>query len=231
MIVDFLRSCYQSSFRIDEANDTQISGRYYWALSGAEIYLEPTWARSAVWLDPWDQSEGIGDLYENVSYKSGAFYFIVDSTRRGTALAQTGCGGALSVVDGQNGFPLKCRAVPPPSMTVTWGDVFYTNSVTGEVIHVPNNVAENPLWVGDYTWKLDTTDILGHHYHVTMKLRDGIFFFEMLVISSMSATLLVTCNFPYVRGLQVYPIVLTAPTAPWTGNHPGTLAMFYHEFF
>lgn len=133
MIVDFLRSCYESDFRIDEATNTIVRGRYYFSPPSAQLYESPTVFRSAIWLDDWQVDEGEGDLLQNVEYNNGGRDFSVIDQRIDT-LKVSDCRKPLHVVAGVGGFPVGCGAIPYGQWGVSFPNpAAYIHTATGAI--------------------------------------------------------------------------------------------------
>lgn len=221
MTVDFLRSCYSSKFLINATMGTTLIGRFYRPPKGTPIYQEPTIFRAGTWLDLWEQTDEPGDTLEEFTYDKGERDFIVMSDRRGVALAQTGCDKELTLVPGEGGFPLSCRAVSVGVLSVAWDSTGYHNVDTlDDFLQGGNAVPVVLARTADDTWEAHSTDA-GFDYLITAVLVGSAIVLSMKA-TSLSGTLTATskATIPLVAGQVVYGPLSTALTLPWEWLDP-----------
>lgn len=122
LVIDMLRTTYESRFYYSRSPDNSILGRYSYAAEGADYLEMPSYLGAGVWLDPWELNFGIGDSMEDYSEVPGeplpAGVYV---KRRQVIPLRSDCepiGGALVMTDQvSNGVPAVCWDVPPVPTT------------------------------------------------------------------------------------------------------------------
>lgn len=160
-MVDYLRTCYEAPFLVDENNTVPLRGRYYRAFDGAEVARSAFFYRSATWLDPWDREIGLGDQWPNSTYYDGKRPLDPPLLKSQQVLRANGnCSGqeVRRVVPGWNGLPLYCSPGPLPGveLDIGWFQAAYfrvsDSAITVWQFHRIGAVGE---YVGDYRWEFD----------------------------------------------------------------------------
>lgn len=117
--MDYLRTCYESDFLINETTGQTIRGRYYWASPGASTYPDAHLFGSAVWRDPEEREASglLGDQFTNVSDDDGARPVLRPITQRSELRGRLDCSGnpigtGTGIIpmtdDTVSGLPTKC---------------------------------------------------------------------------------------------------------------------------
>jgi hypothetical protein len=119
MIVDYLRTCYESDFLINETTGETIRGRYYWASPGASTYPDAHLFGSAVWRDPEEREASglLGDQFTNVTEDDGSRPVLRPIAQRSELRGRLDCSGnpigtGTGIIpmtdDTVSGLPTKC---------------------------------------------------------------------------------------------------------------------------
>ena len=137
-MVDFLRTTYSSRFYYSRNPDQYIVGRYHYASEAAEFLQQPSLYGSAVWLDPWEVQNGLGDSLEDYERVEGLpLSTDVLSTAKTVLPLRRDCPGPRATEMSMSsevykGLPTKCWRVvdpapPSPRYRVTFTDVLDTS--------------------------------------------------------------------------------------------------------
>jgi len=221
MIVDYLRSCYSSKFLINATTGQTVIGRFYRPPKGAKLYTEPTIFRAGTWLDLWEQTDEPGDTLEDFTYDNGSRDFVVVDDPKRTRLAQVGCDKEFTLVPGEGGFPIPCRAVAVGELSVAWDSTGYHNTITLDDFLQGGNAFPVALTkIAENTWQAHSTDI-GWDYLITAELEGSTIVLSMKA-TSLSGTLTATskAEIPLVPGQVVYGPLFTALPLPWEWLDP-----------
>lgn len=147
LVVDMIRTTYESRFYYSRSPDNFILGRYSYATDASEYLERPSYLGAGVWLDPWELTEGIGDSMEDYSEVPGEpLPATVFAKRRQVLPLREDCepvAGALGMTsDVVNGVPVVCYSEPPvPTVRHTYAafvdSLFITDGVDTYFIDVP----------------------------------------------------------------------------------------------
>jgi len=225
--VDYLRSCYSSRFSIDANGAVTIPSRFYRPPADVGFLTEPSYIRSAIWLDAWERFDGIGDILGDYSYDTGSRDFVVLGDRRGTRKVQTGCEGALALVPGSIGFPLGCLGARPTTVNVRWNGGSFYNTVNFDLYVIGTNIFPFGMTpIGELKWHYYFDDG-SSRLDMTVTISSSEVLLEITLIPFFDPPFFARVRWPFVAGQVLYDFRPAEVDLPWENDPLGDTAQWY----